>query len=99
MTVRDLIAQPMDIDVWDNVCEELGIAMCGPIKLTEAGKKKFREVLGYGVELHNECAVVDVDGPEGVWQKRLKKAKEFFESAAGCCAVDEYERWFVEDEG
>ena len=101
MKVKDLIAQEVSIDVYDSVCEELGIAFDGPLVLTDAGMQKFSEVLDYEVSLVNSGpymnAIVDVDGPEGVWQKRLRKAKEFFDSAAGYCAWDDYEKWFKEE--
>ena len=94
MTVKDLISQEIDIDVYDDVCEELGIAFCGPMELTKAGAEEFSDVLEYGIELNNYCAVVHVDDAEGVWQKKLKRAKKFFHSAAGYCSEDDYNRWF-----
>ena len=102
MTVRDLIGQNIDIDVYDNVCEELVIAFCGPLTLTPEGAEKFEDVMDYGIILENPgspcmIALVDVDGPDGAWQKRLRKAKEFFEAAAGYCTEAEYSRWFAED--
>ena len=101
MTVREFISEPVDIDVYDNVCEELGIAFCGPLTLTGAGEEKFSDVLEYRVILENAgsacmTALVDVDGPDGVWQKRLRRAKEFFEAAAGYCTEAEYKTWFME---
>lgn len=87
-----------DIDVYDNVCEELGIAYCGEIELTKEGKEYFKEVLEYYIDIEENSrypvAIVDVDGPEGVWQKKLKKAKEFFYSAAGYCSDENYQKWF-----
>ena len=97
MKVRDLIEQNIDIDVYDDVCESLAICFCGALKLTEEGMKEFGEVLDYTVELHNDCATVCIDDEEGVWQKKLRKAKRFFESAAGYCADSDYQKWFKED--
>lgn len=96
MKVRDLIAQEIDIDVYDDVCEELGIAFCGPMELTEAGSAEFADVLEYGIELTDRCAIVNVDVAEGEWQKRLSRAKKFFHSAAGYCPEEDYNRWFKE---
>lgn len=98
MKVKDLIVQPVDVDVYDDVCEELCIAMCGPVELTEEGKRRFAEVLEYEVTLGDGCAVVSCDGPDGVWQKKLKEAKRFFEGAAGYCSEEDYEKWFKEEE-
>ena len=85
MKVREFIGLPIDVDVYDNVCEELGIAYCGAYKLTDAGEARFEEVMDMDIELDedNYIAIVDVDGDEGVWQHNLHIAKDFFESIAG----------------
>lgn len=99
MKIRDFIKQEICIDVYDNVCEELAIAFDGPVFLTDSGKRKFKDVLGYEIVLHNNGAdivgIVDVDDDdEAVFERKLRKAREFFESLAGYCTVDEYKRWF-----
>ena len=97
MKVRDFIKEDFDIDVYDDVCESLAIAFVGPMALTPAGEKKFSEVLDYDVELHGalDSATVCVDSVDDkTWKRRLRKAKEFFEAAAGYCAADDYDRWF-----
>lgn len=100
MKVSEFIKMEIDIDVYDDVCEELSIAFCGPCKLTDEGKRHFAEVLEYDIELHNNGAyivgIVHVDAPDGVWESRLEKAKEFFDSFAGFCPISDYERWFAE---
>ena len=100
MKVKDLIEQEIDIDVYDDVCEELAIAFCGPLVLTEQGKEKFAEVLEYAVNVDpgGDCATVLIDGvDDNAWEGRLKKAKEFFYAAAGYCPADDYDIWFEED--
>jgi len=102
MKVRDLIEMDIDIDVYDDVCEELGICFCGPMKLTEAGEKKFAEVMKYPVTLRNSggyiVAIVSVDDPEDkVWKRRLRKYVEFFEAASGYCPAEDFEKWFKEE--
>jgi hypothetical protein len=103
MTIRDLIQQEIDIDVYDDVCEELGIAFCGPQLLTEEGEKEFADIMEYQVEINPHsyggypAAIVLIDDPdEAVWTERLGKAKRFFDSAAGYCASSDYDRWFKE---
>ena len=104
MTIRDLIQKDIDIDVYDDVCEELSIAFCGPCKLTEDGEKEFADIMGYEIMI-NDCSygglpavIVLIDDPdEAVWTERLEKEKRFFYSAAGYCACDDYDRWFIED--
>jgi len=99
MKVKDLLEQEISIDVYDNVCEELGIAFEGPMELTEAGKQRFAEALEYDVSLHNNgayvVAIVDVDDEdEAEFERKLATAKELFESMAGWCTMDEGREWF-----
>lgn len=100
MKVKDLIAIKIDVDVYDDVCEELGIAYCGSLMdVTDAGKAEFAEVMEYEVTLQNgtyaPVAIVHIDDPDdNVWESRLSKAEAFFEAAAGYCSEEQYERWF-----
>ena len=98
MTIKDLIQMEIDIDVYDDVCEELSIAFCGPQKLTAEGEKKFAGIMDYKVSLTGgsyPVAIVNVDDPdEKIWTKKLAKAKEFFDAAAGYCTCSDYDRWF-----
>ena len=94
MKVKDLIEQEIDIDVYDNVCEELAIAFCGPLALTEQGEKKFSDGLEYGIELGDGVCIVNCDASGDEWENRLEKAKEFFYAAAGYCAEEDYNKWF-----
>lgn len=103
MTIRDLINQDIDIDVYDDVCEELGIAFCGPQELTEEGKREFEDIMDYEVVINPKsygglpAAIICIDDEEdAVWKHRLKRAKTFFYSAAGYCSVSDYEKWFIE---
>ena len=99
MTIKDLIQMEMDIDVYDDVCEELAIAFCGPQPLTPAGEKEFAEIMDYEIQINPHsygnlpAAILVIEKYED-WNKRLGRAKRFFEAAAGYCAVDDYDRWF-----
>lgn len=75
MKVKDLLPMEIDIDVYDDVCEELGIAFCGPLTLTEAGQEKFSEVLEYEIQMVAgapggiPCVIVKVDDTkDAVWK-------------------------------
>lgn len=101
-TVREFIKKEVDIDIYDNVCEELGIAFCGPMTLTEEGEKHFAQILELKVEIYvdregyyNALLYID-DEHEVVWKRRLKLAKEFFEGMAGYISEEKYQKWFVE---
>jgi len=62
LKVRDLLLFDNDIDVYDDVCEELGEAFCNPFDddevhewdeyLTEYGMEKFKEVLDYPMHIN-----------------------------------------------
>ena len=102
MKVKEFIKQEICVDVVDDVCEELYIAFDGPLELTDKGKRHFSEVLNYEITLNqigwnDIVGIVAIDDPDdSVWEARLEKAKEFFESAAGYCADSDYKKWFKE---
>lgn len=95
MKVREFITMEEDIDVYDDVCEELGIAFCGPIRMTAEGEKEFADVLDYEITMYPKYyeAIVHVDGDD--WEKHLKRAKRFFYGAAGYIADDLFNKWFI----
>ena len=97
MKVRELMRQDIDIDVYDKVTDELGIAFCGAMELTEEGEKEWGDVLEYDFTLENGfggiIAMIDVDGDD--WEERVSRAKAFFYSLAGYCSSDDYDKWFV----
>ena len=102
MKVRDFIKINADIDVYDNVCEELGICFCGPMMLTKEGEEHFDVVLNFDIELdfsgEFKTASIDIDDEffPDQWKWKLKKAEEFFYAAAGYCADEDYQKWFVD---
>lgn len=99
MKVRDFIKLDADIDVYDDMFDELGIAFCGSMQLTDAGKEKFAEVLDYDINylsLKDSVATIHIDdADEKVWKRRIKKAREFFYAIAGYCNADDYDKWFI----
>ena len=88
-----------EVDVYDNYTEELAIAYCGT-QLTEAGKKKYAEVLAFEVEsIHNNIAIIKIDNgtdPEEITEKKLAKAIDMFNSMAGYCSVKKYDKYFID---
>lgn len=98
MWVEDLLCKEIDMDVYDDVCEELAIAFCGPVVLTDEGRKVFAEALDLPISIDdwNHTITVHVDdADEKTWKRNLREAKRFFESAAGYCADSDYQKWFV----
>lgn len=70
---------------------------CGPQALTEEGKKHFSDVLDMDIDVDMKdhdywTATLKVDGPG--WEKNLRRAKEFFYSAAGYCSEINHKKWF-----
>ena len=68
--------------------------------LTEEGAEHFAEVLDYDIMIDTSgdfsTATIHVDDDDDkTWKRRLKKAKEFFYSAAGYCDADDYDKWFT----
>ena len=98
MKVRDFIKEEWDMDIYNDVTTDWGIAFCGPLELTEEGESEWDDVLDYNIDVYEvHCeAIVHVDGPDGVWQKLNRRAKRFFYAAAGYCSCEDYEKWFVE---
>jgi len=98
--VRELLEKEIDIDVYDNVCEELSIAFCGPVKLTAEAEEKFANVLDLDVMMQEDSrwynwAVVDCDKEN--WRELVEDASYLFSALAGFCAQEDYDRWFIVD--
>jgi len=101
MKVRDLLEMEIDIDVYDNVCEEIGIAFCGPMELTPEGEKEFGKALNLDVEIVEtgdyKVAIVDVDDKNAYfWRDKLNEAKALFYALAGYCSSKNFDKWFEE---
>lgn len=104
MKVKDLLAMDIEVDVYDDVCEELAICFCGPVELTDEGRAHFEVALNLDIEVDYSgdittalCHVDDEFFPDNV-QFKLDKAMEFFYAAAGYCADADYRKWFKEEE-
>ena len=107
MTIREFIKEwaddsKPDIDVYDDVVEELGIAYCSGQTLTKAGWEHFSRIMDYEIEIYYgtgdwdfDIAVVKLNDYED-WEERLGYVSEFFHSAAGYCADTDYNKWFKE---
>lgn len=95
MKIKDFIQMDMDIDVYDDYDERLGIAFCYGYKLTEAGEKQFEEALDMDIEITNGFggAVGIVHCEDG---KEATRAMIFFNSIAGWCSSDDFDKWFEE---
>ena len=96
-TVREFISKEIDVDIYDDYDERIGIAFCGPLKLTEEGEKKFGPILNLPVELYINTpdetpieALLCVSDNEA----NLSLAADLFLGAAGYCSEHDYNLWF-----
>lgn len=81
----------LDIDVYGDYTDELGIAYCGP-RLTPAGEKEFSEVLSLPVTVEKTSppsATVHIEN-----DRQDKLVRRLFGWAAGCCSQDTYDKFF-----
>ena len=95
-TVRNLLTKNIDIDVYDDYDESIGIAFCGPVELTTEGEKEFSDVLDTAITYMPspyDYIVVHVNDDE----KKLNKLNKLFNALAGFCSVENYEKWIKED--
>ncbi len=103
-TVRDLLPLEIDIDIYNDIIDDMGICLCGPTKLTEKGEQEFKEVLDLPVEIIDpdtpyQTVMVKIDDPyEEVWKRRRKILLKFLWSAAGYVDEELYNEWFEEEE-
>ena len=97
-TIEGLLAMNIDIDVYDADTDGIGIAFCGPVGLTEEGRKYFKDVLDYEVEFIDgtyagDIAVVHI--PDNVdYDEMLEKTEKLFYSLAGYCPQKDWDNWF-----
>ena len=101
MKIYEFLCEPIDIDVIDDVTDDLWIAFCGPMKLTEEGEKHFKSVLNLEVEYRNNwegmVACVLLDHLKN-WERLERKCIELFEAMAGYCSVEDWDKWFIEED-
>lgn len=88
-----------DFDVYDNYDERCACAISPPVKLTHEGNERFLDALvlnvkEFSVNQQWGCCSLVVDCKDA---KEANCLKEFVLSAAGYCASDDYDKWFIED--
>lgn len=97
-TIRGLLAMNIDIDVYDDDSDGIGIAFCGPVGLTDEGKKEWEDILDYKVSfvdgtICGDIAVVKI--PDDVdYDEMLDRCSDFFGALAGYCSQSDWDEWF-----
>lgn len=94
MTIKQFLAQNIDIDVYDDTVEELGVAFVGPQVLTPTGVEHFKPIFDLVVDVFNNCAIIHLSD-EG-WEGELDLCKELFLGSAGFIPNSLYDKWFAE---
>lgn len=90
MKLRDILPMDIDMDVFDDYDERCGYAFVGPMKLTDAGQKRFAKALDLQIDITDDNIIVSCeDNP-----KNAKAVLDFILCAAGYCDYEQYERWF-----
>lgn len=99
MTIREFIkTADEDIDVYNNITDENGVAYCGT-QLTEEGERQFAEVLDYEIEVDAIDGVANVicdDDTNVSWKHKVRVAMNMFWSMVGFCDVHDWDRWFYD---
>lgn len=93
-TLKQFLSSDFDIDVYDDYDERLGIAFCGPTFLTEQGEQEFGHLMDKTIEVHfipnyADYAVVHCDTG-----REASQFKKLFDSLAGLCSEEDWDRWF-----
>lgn len=97
-TIRGLLAMNIDIDVYDDDSDGIGIAFCGPYGLTKEGEKQWGDILDYKVSfvdgtICGDIAVVKI--PDDVdYDEMLDRCSDFFGALAGYCSQSDWDEWF-----
>ena len=103
MKFKDLMREEIDIDIYDDYDERCGMALCGPVKLTEAGKAVYGDLLDLECKIYGHKgplgyhAVVNTD--DDVYDEAERKTQlllQFLLSAAGYIPDAQYKEWFLE---
>ena len=97
-TIRGLLRMNIDIDVYDDDSDGIGIAFCGPVGLTDEGRREWRDILDYKVSfvdgtICGDIAVVKI--PDDVdYDEMLDRCSDFFGALAGYCSQSDWDEWF-----
>lgn len=91
MTIKDLLAEEVDIDVVDTYDERCWIAFVGPCKLKAKGKKRFADILDLPVQHHGNVVALLTDSAA-----EAEECKNLFYAHAGYCSERTWDEWFKE---
>ena len=82
MKLKDFIKTEIDIDVYDDYDESIGIAFRGAIDLTEEGKEEFKNILDFEIDFDfppyrhfqgDECIILHIDDEKTGLEKNIQE--------------------------
>ena len=104
MKLKELLKLDIDVDVSDDYADQFEdggrwfdsiIAFVGPCKLTEAGQKRYKNIMDLDVDVDDGYAVVHIPKLEDEKMEEIEKeVMLFFYAAAGYMSEDLYEEYF-----
>lgn len=94
MTIKDLLKMEIDIDAVDQYTEECYIAFCGPIQLTEEGRRVFEPILDNKVEFKLNTELGNLALLECENDQDLELLQALFYGAAGYIGASTYDQLF-----
>lgn len=96
MTIKDLLEDvEITMDVVDDYDESCWIAYDGE-QLTDEGMEHFKDILDLHVTLKtygNGVPLGIIDIPDGNEEETVAKVRDLFETFAGYCSEEEYEKF------
>jgi hypothetical protein len=111
MKVKDLYCINGGFDVYENIADGIGVGFENDGKewLTEEGKKHFKSVLDFEVEIRPNVIIIltdkkvpqktidryDFENYEG-YPPIIKKLNDLFWSYSGECTSEQWAKWFIE---
>ena len=98
MKFTEFLKLNSDTDVSDDYVDEV-VAVCGPVKLTQAGQEEFKALLNLSIDVQPKFseAVVSLDDLPNC-EELSDLLHKFLWYAAGYCSTEEYNRLFEEVE-
>ena len=103
MTLKEFILgnEEQDIDVYNDVWDDEGVAICLPLHFTDECLREFADVLELEVEVKPqwgyESLVVQLDKlPDNEQSKMRRRLNVFLWAQAGYCSCEDWDKWFKE---
>ena len=99
MKFKELLTYEKDIDVYNDVMDDEGWAICPPVVLTDEGLAEFGALMELDVDIehdsYGDIATVLIDKLPN-WKKLRRLLNSFLSAQAGYCSEELFDKWFEE---